>query len=346
MNNNERLSFDVVVATRNRSDALAISIPLFISQSRQPAKIIVIDSSEDHEVVKHVVQDAAIGWSGEVRVEHSKIVSSSYQRNVGLGYSTADVIIFPDDDSFVLPGAFESMMEVYEADGDKAIAAVCSAEAINAPEGLFDSTKTYAVSLGDRFGKSIAKYRTWLEKRIIPDPLKIHGRKLSREHQVPGWLSQENAVVVEYMTGFRMSFRSEVIKRCKFIEVFTGYCLAEDIGASFMAMEYGLVVGARNAQIYHHRYPGKRADATTYGFCQMANVAYVVAKTMKKNDVGTIASLYIRGLYKLLGYLPGLRNRYGREMFVGALVGLAATHKFFAASGDLDSVYRSEFGKL
>ena len=42
-----RLDFDVVIATRNRPQALELSIPLILGQSRQPKKLIVIDSSDD-----------------------------------------------------------------------------------------------------------------------------------------------------------------------------------------------------------------------------------------------------------------------------------------------------------
>ena len=45
------LGFDIVLATRNRPEALALSIPLMLSQSRQPGRLIVIDSSNDHAPV-------------------------------------------------------------------------------------------------------------------------------------------------------------------------------------------------------------------------------------------------------------------------------------------------------
>ena len=67
----DRLGFDVVIATRNRAEALALSIPLILAQSRQPERLIVIDSSDDHAPVKAAVAQAAEGWPGTVIVEHS-----------------------------------------------------------------------------------------------------------------------------------------------------------------------------------------------------------------------------------------------------------------------------------
>ncbi|MGF6862350.1 hypothetical protein ABIE69_002936 [Rhodobacteraceae bacterium MBR-64] len=68
----ERLTFDTVIATRNRPEALALSIPLILGQSRQPEKLIVIDSSDDHHAVKSVVEKAVRDWPGEVILRQVK----------------------------------------------------------------------------------------------------------------------------------------------------------------------------------------------------------------------------------------------------------------------------------
>jgi hypothetical protein len=52
----------VVIATRNRPEALALTIPLILGQSRQPEKLIVIDSSNDHGPVADVVARVTASW--------------------------------------------------------------------------------------------------------------------------------------------------------------------------------------------------------------------------------------------------------------------------------------------
>ena len=47
----------MVIATRNRPEALALSIPLILGQSRKPRKLIVIDSSDDHAPVAEAVAE-------------------------------------------------------------------------------------------------------------------------------------------------------------------------------------------------------------------------------------------------------------------------------------------------
>ena len=75
---------------------------------------------------------------------------------------------------------------------------------------------------------------------------------------VPDWLSAENAVLVPWMTGFRMSFRTEVVRAVGFDEALKRYAVFEDVDASFRVLKTHVLVGARNAEIYHHKAPSRR----------------------------------------------------------------------------------------
>ena len=274
-------SFDVVIATRNRYDALALSVPLILSEKRQPKNLIVVDSSDNNEQIKSLILTLTANWPGKV-VVLSAPPGLTRQRNLGLAYVKSDVVIFPDDDSLILPGAFEHMMRIYDLDIEGKIAGVCSAEEILPPDGLLDGSKSYALTSLDRITKKVIKVKNFIERRIIPDALLRHGRGLIKKHKQPSWLASENAIPVEFMTGFRMSYRSSVINRYKFSEVFSGYCLGEDTGASFLALREGLLIGARNAKIYHHKYPAKRANGYDMGLMQVINFAYVLSNSMQK----------------------------------------------------------------
>lgn len=336
-------TFDVVIATRNRYDALKLSIPLMLSESRQPQNFVVVDSSDNHEQVRDLVYALTAGWHGKVVVLHETPPSSSRQRNIGLNYVTSDVVIFPDDDSLVLPGAFEAMMRIYDLDTENRISGVCSAEAISPPEGLFEKREAYELTFSEKAHKLIAKWRYALERIFIPDPLLMHGRNLMQKHTLPEWLAAENAVPVEYMTGFRMSFRTPVIRKYKFTEVFSGYCLAEDVGASFLALRDGLLVGARNALIYHHKFPGKRAGGYFIGLAQMINNAYVLAKSMQEYEAKTVFAMYIKSLYKLFLYFPLLKEPYGRARIRGAARGIWVMGRMLKARDKmLDELYIAE----
>ena len=340
------LTFDLVIATRNRLDALQLSIPLMLAEARQPERLIVVDSSDEHEPVKELIGRLVKGWAGEVVVIYESTPSSSKQRNIGMLHVTSEVVIFPDDDSLILPGTFGSMLSIYDRDEDECVSAVCAAESLSPPKGLLKEEGAYDLTLADKVKKGIAKYRYAIEKIFIPNPLIVHGENVNANKQnIPQWLEAENAVVVEYMTGFRMSFRSRVIKKHLFTEVFSGYCLAEDVEASFAAMNDGLIVGARNAQIYHHRYPSVRSRGYMMGYVQMVNNTYILSKYMIEGEKRTKRALYVSSAYKIFLYLFAIGNQYGRERLKGSISGFLLLPKLLKAKSgvELDELYAKEW---
>ncbi|MEL7393039.1 MAG: glycosyltransferase [Pseudomonadota bacterium] len=317
------LCFDVVIVTRNRPEALELSIPLILTQSRQPERLIVIDSSDDHAPVADAVARLTRDWGGEVYVEHCE-KGLCYQRNIGMAYVMADVVVFPDDDSLFFPGALEAIMAAYERDTDQAIVGVCAAEAIRPPEGA-GLKDAYQMSREHIVEAQTRLWRNRLEKRVQAlKPVLFLGQTLAARHDAPDWLDAQNCVVVEYMTGFRMSFRSDAIKAVGFDETLREYGLEEDVDASLSVARAGLLVGARDAKVYHHRFPGGRGDPRMLGAIQILNRIYVVLKhaaagAMPSRDAARARrrlSAFI--LIKLVAGLPGLRHQSGRERFAGA----------------------------
>jgi GT2 family glycosyltransferase len=271
------LTFDVVIATRNRPEALALSIPLILGQSRQPEKLIVIDSSDDHAPVADIVARTTAGWDGEVIVEHTAR-GSALQRNLGLRHVTADVVIFPDDDSLFHPGTSQAIMAVYERDTEGVIAGVCAAPDLTPPLGVplensYKMTATHARDARTR------RLRNRLEKRLsYLKPAIYLGQILGARHPLPDWVGTFEFPMVEYMTGFRMSFRTDRIRAVGFDATLQGYALDEDVEASLAVARDGLLVGARHARIYHHKFPGGRPDPYRIGAIAVLNRAYVISK--------------------------------------------------------------------
>jgi len=51
------LPYTIAIATRNRLDALRLSIPRMVSQSRKPSQIVVADSSDNHEAIHSAITE-------------------------------------------------------------------------------------------------------------------------------------------------------------------------------------------------------------------------------------------------------------------------------------------------
>lgn len=320
------LSFDVVIATRNRPEALALSIPLILTQSRLPGQLIVIDSSDDHAPVAETVAAAVAqaGFRGPVIVEHSE-KGLTRQRNAGLRHVTADVVIFPDDDSLMFPGTAAAMMRAYERDPEGRIAGVCSAESPVPPPGVLPES-AYAMTGEQKREQRLAHLRNRVERGWDDlNPFIYMGRQLMARVTPPAWLAEDDCVLVEWMTGFRMSFRTPYIRAVGFEPSFTGYSRSEDVDACFGVARYGCFVGARHAKIYHHKFPTRRDTGYAMGVTALTSRAYVVAKhvagcgfTPEQADTAR-AKLRAYARFKILGSALKAHSRFHRDQLRGAV---------------------------
>lgn len=330
-----QLCYDAVIATRNRPEALALSLPALIGQSRPPARLIVIDASDDHAAVRRAVAQATAGWPGEVIVEHTA-PGLTRQRNRGLALVRAPVVFFPDDDSIYFPDAAAEMMAVYERDRRGQIAAVCAAAAEHAPPGLNLAAPGAAAAASP--ARRAAQWLRRRMERLVPalKPALLLGRTLNLRHAQPEWLARRDVVPVEYMTGFRMSFRTEAIRTEGFDEVLQDYALDEDVDASFTAMRSGLVVGALRARVYHHRWANGRGDAFSRGRMEVLNRAYVLLKHAggPQGSAALTSAVWRWHLaftaLKLLSSLPQMHRAEGRARFAGALTGHALARRLWS----------------
>lgn len=349
------LDFDVVIATRNRPKALALTIPLILGQSRVPKRLIVIDSSDDHAPVAQVVAQTTQGHPVEVIVEHSE-KGLTRQRNRGLTHVTAPIVFFPDDDALFHPGTSQAIMEIYERDTEKMVAAINPADAPTPPPGVLSQAE-YDMTQDHKLMARTVRARTWLGRRLLSaGPRYYIGRiLLERAPRMP-WLAELDALQVEWMTGYRMTFRSEVVKADGFEPVFGGYSLFEDTDASWNAWRHGVVVGANRGGIYHHRHPGGRADHYGLGAMGLVNLAYLMAKhgtdlglsTAQIEDTRKLTHKYA-SLRMWAARLKGLRgNADAKDALRGMTAAKPGIDRLYAAPRDqLGQVYlaiKSELG--
>jgi glycosyltransferase involved in cell wall biosynthesis len=334
------LDHSIVIATRNRPAALRLSIPRMLSQARPPSQLIVVDSSDDHPATVAAVKESVGDHSVELTILQSER-GLTRQRNLGLNQVTTPVVFFPDDDSIWFPGVAEAQMEVYEKDEEERIAAVCAAESPTPPPAWQPGGPlAYQMRASHRFQQRIAATRSKIENVLFPDPAKLVGRSFwPAPGELPDWFMDYDVVLVEWMTGFRMSFRTSVIRKVGFDENFSRYSLFEDIDASFSAWKHGWVVGARRARVFHYRSPENRGQGRRLGAEQLLNKAYVVAKhtPLEHKARGKLRKF---GRYKVLQYLLGARNQFGRERYEGAKAALAPLTNLSRHQGsELPSAY-------
>lgn len=332
--------YATIIVTRNRADALALSLPLMLMQSRLPQELLVIDSSDDPTANIALVDRLAATTAVPLRHILSP-PGMTVQRNIGLAQITAPVVFFPDDDSLVLPGALAAMMRIYDLDSDGVVGGVCSAEAKTPPEGVLGGGDiSYAMTRADRMRARISRLRYAVEDRFFRDPFHLcAAAKYARLPAPPDWMAAENAITVPWMTGFRMSFRTDLIRRTGFDENLGRYALFEDTDACFGILQSHLLVGARAARIYHHKAPMRRANGRALGAMQILNRAYVLARA-GGTDARLIAQTRRFARYKIAQYRLGARGEFGRDRLAGARAAYDAMPAIFTASPEgLTAVY-------
>jgi hypothetical protein len=231
-------------------------------------------------------------------------------------------------------------MRIYEADVEERIGGVCGREVLKAPEGVLSvARKSYQMTRLDRMKQKVARQRFLLERRFCPDPFTVHGRLRCNAHGTPDWLSLQNAVPVEFMAGFRMSFRTRLITERGFDEMLGRYALFEDVDASFSIMRDHLVVAAWDARIFHYRSPERRDAGMILGVMQILNRAYVICKHA---EPGTDArrSLNRYAIFKLCIYLTEAKSKFGRDRLIGAFRAYRCLPTLLEAPGEeLASTY-------
>lgn len=312
------MEYDCVIATRNRISALQMSIPLILQQDIVPDHLIIVDASDNHAAVNEAVHNICNTYNYRgLRIIKSDAANSSRQRNIGLDLVTAPVVMFPDDDSLWHPGFAKNILSVYERDIDRTIGGITGVASPDLPSDA--SRPTYAKNRLALLKAAIQPFRNILEEHVTPKPFDLFARTMWSK-KIP-LVDDVNVKRVETVGGFRMTFRTEVVKKTRFDEVLgygVGYAQHEDMDASLGVQASGYaLVSAENAKVHHYVFPGKRAKGYNYGFCQIANYIYVCRKRMPQ-----VSSIYIDLerflIYKL--FLYGLRynSSFGREVLHGA----------------------------
>lgn len=341
------LTYDVVLATRNRPAAVALSLPLLLKQTRPAAQILVVDSSDDPAPIRTLAQAAAAVAPMPV-IYLRAAAGLTHQRNVGLARCSADVVIFPDDDSLLYPDAAAEIMAIYERDTGRVIAGVAARPVDHAPPETDGDLGAYAAEEVGAPRAALRRVRQTVKEALgFANPFVATGRALSAQHRAPDWLAAADATVVPYMTGFRMSFRRRVIAATGFDETLRRYGWFEDIDASYSALRRGLLVTAGKARLHHHRVASGRAAGHRMGLWAILNRTYVVMKHVRANPQvfrhpgREIVRLGVYCRLRTLAYRTMARDGYGRERAQGAREGVISMSALTGAAPEaLIETYR------
>lgn len=334
------LAYTIVIVTRNRPDVLKVSLPLMLAQTRAPAEIIIADSSDDPAPNRALA--AELGRATPIPLICITVPKGmTVQRNIGLDLVKTPIVAFPDDDSLMRADAMDHIMAVYERDADQKIGGVGGVE-LRYPDADMlpgSTTPVWTTSKTEQLRKRFFWLRNLWESRIVTDPLKLRGRRRIAERGTPDWLAAMNTFPVEWITGFRMTYRTDVVRKERFTEELGQYALYEDVDISLRVLREKLVVSCMDAGIYHHRYPSNRANGRAIGAMHMLNRAFILVKSGEAT-VWERFAMWRWGTARTLVEILRARDLYGKQRRDGTIAAYLSLGTMLAASpADATGVY-------
>lgn len=325
------LEYDVLIATRNRLKALQLCIPLVLTQTILPRRLIIVDSSEYHDAVCDKIENMASSSQVKLQIVKSE-AGTAHQRNVGLKHVQSPVVMMPDDDSLWYPDFAENVMRIYEKDTNVHIGGV-GGIGIKLPPLGTDTVapmNSYKMTIRDRLKGSLDFIFRIVEKYIFHDPFDLLGQTRRNVKPFEPWLLKEKALFLPKMDGYRMSFRTALIKPYGFDEVLGQYALFEDYDAGFSISGHHLVVQALKARMHHYKSPERRTNGLEWGVIQVLNRAYIVCKHTPPGSLPRQQmNRFLR--YRFAKSLPRIHSRWTRDRLRGMFRSLPLVRKLIAS---------------
>ncbi|MEM8580635.1 MAG: glycosyltransferase [Pseudomonadota bacterium] len=276
------LTWGLLIATKDRLDALLVCIRLAVTQTHPPTEVVVVDSSANWEMHARRIADLMASYPN-IRLVYEKGAAPSLtvQRNQAIDEAQADIVFMIDDDSFMFPDCAAEIMAVYSADIEGEVAgiqAILSPEIPQAANFAQNRRKTPQASVN---GARSNKLMLWLKREVFlmtKDRLFIPYDDTERSETVPGPLSNQDVALAPLFHGCRMTFRRHNITQTRFDGLLRYYCPGEDLDASYRLARTGLLLTAHRALLYHYNVTTGRIDRYKTTILSALNQAVLLAR--------------------------------------------------------------------
>jgi glycosyltransferase involved in cell wall biosynthesis len=278
----ELLPLSVVIPTRDRAAVLRRTFESLAAQSSQPARIILVDASENQATRCLCVERPVPGLSAEIIWLPAQTPGAACQRNQGVETCQHDVIGFFDDDILFELDCVARLWRALQSDpGLGGVNATITNQRYQPPG--------WATRLMFRLmtGKTEASYA---------------GRVLGPAvNQLPEDRDDLPEIVpVQWLNTTCTLYRRAALPDPPFPSNFVDYSLMEDLALSLTIAKHWKLANARTARIYHDSQPGKhKDDIVALSRMELFNRHYVMTQVMGRCRVRDYATLALWESYQL-----------------------------------------------
>lgn len=274
-------SWALCVSTLNRIDMLEHCVTCALAQTRPPAEIVVVDASSAWEAHRDRIA-AIVGGGVPLIYRPAPKRSLTVQRNTAIAACTADVCFLIDDDSLMHPDCAETIMRIYDADGDGAILGIAGGDGpsplrlggVAQKAGAASSGKAKAIG-ASRIGAFLWKYLFLMNRAQTFVP--YAGPAGS---DLPDWAVRRGFQLLPaiQLPGCRMTARREALRREPFEPAFRSYSPGEDFDISYRLSRRGAICVAPEARIYHHEMAASRIRREQELVLSICNAAFLLRR--------------------------------------------------------------------
>jgi GT2 family glycosyltransferase len=220
------LAYSAVLITMDRPARAVAMLEQMTAQSLRPVRMVIVDASSpplelDREVIT-TARDAGI----DVLVIHAP-KSMTAQRNRGVELVASPVTLLLDDDVVLDPAYMERLLERWETRG------------LNALGGAVGANRP-----GDHDLQNFSRGERLVRRLLFLHDIVPQGRTtLRRSGKVREVLEPVEDVLVPVFSNAAVAYRTDLLRKHRFDERFTGYVYGEDLDVSVRL--------ARDAPILH-----------------------------------------------------------------------------------------------
>lgn len=299
------MNLSIIICTRNRIEDFKKILPSIAAQTRLPDELIVVDSSDVHEIETHL---GSVSLPFLVRYFHTP-PGLTLQRNYGIRECRADLICFFDDDVELDKNYLAEVEKIFVDDTSHMIGAV-GGRVVN-PYGSQPRTIHF------RIERRMFSLLNWLFGLggIGNGRFRFSGMPVHPLDTLP---SRD----IECLSGCCMAFRREVFEKAAFDESLARYGLMEDVDISKQTLDAGYrIYYQASAVLIHNESPMNRLNVQQWAEMSVVNYDYLFRKSWSREPwrwvfyywamLGLIVSNF-HSLKGLKGTLSGIKKVFGK----------------------------------
>lgn len=288
-----------IIATRNRPDELLTSVESIVGQTVLPGELCIVDSS-DETPTRARIEELCKEVGVELDYHHPAPRGLTIQRNIGIDRTTGDPVFFVDDDVFLEPDCHEQILVEYARWGPE-LGGVRATPRDPARPPLISILWRKLFGIGGWWPEASGRMR--------------------RAFNVEGVSIAAGVRKIEYMTGWFMSFKREVLKEERFDETLSGYAFKEDVDFTYRVSRKWVLLQTPAAVCAHFLTSSSRLGSHQLMRMNLGNQFYLHRKNMPQ-DARHRAALWwsLIGLFVLNIGRATFKNDWG--LVTGMIVGM------------------------